>query len=88
MVERGFTCPVCGRTSWNVNDVREGWCNNCHGATGAATPPGMRWVLFETRDPSRRFGRLVEERFLARGSTYDVFEQSYVFNGKRFVPGG
>jgi protein-arginine kinase activator protein McsA len=25
-----ITCPVCGMTSYNVNDVREGYCGNCH----------------------------------------------------------
>lgn len=30
----GFTCPVCGRTSHNPNDVREGYCGNCHDWTG------------------------------------------------------
>jgi len=25
-----FTCPRCGRTSWNPNDVREGYCGGCH----------------------------------------------------------
>jgi hypothetical protein len=25
-----ITCPVCGRTSHNPNDVREGYCGFCH----------------------------------------------------------
>jgi hypothetical protein len=25
-----ITCPGCGRTSWNPNDVREGYCGFCH----------------------------------------------------------
>lgn len=25
-----ITCPRCGRTSYNPNDVREGYCGNCH----------------------------------------------------------
>lgn len=31
-----FTCPrpECGRTSFNPNDVREGYCGNCHDWTG------------------------------------------------------
>jgi hypothetical protein len=29
-----FTCPECGMTSHNPNDVREGYCNNCHKWTG------------------------------------------------------
>jgi ribosomal protein L37E len=25
-----ITCPRCGMTSYNLNDVREGYCGNCH----------------------------------------------------------
>ena len=25
-----ITCPVCGRTSYNPNDIREGYCGYCH----------------------------------------------------------
>jgi transposase len=25
-----ITCPVCGRTSYNPNDIREGYCGHCH----------------------------------------------------------
>ena len=25
-----FTCPRCGMTSYNPNDIREGYCGNCH----------------------------------------------------------
>ena len=25
-----ITCPRCGRTSYNPNDVREGYCGSCH----------------------------------------------------------
>lgn len=31
---KGFTCPQCGRTSYNPNDLREGYCGNCHDWTG------------------------------------------------------
>lgn len=27
-------CPECGRTSFNPNDVREGYCGSCHSWTG------------------------------------------------------
>lgn len=32
--EQSFTCPVCGRKSYNANDIREGYCGNCHDWTG------------------------------------------------------
>jgi len=25
-----ITCPVCDMTSYNPNDIREGYCGNCH----------------------------------------------------------
>lgn len=25
-----ITCPKCGMTSGNENDIREGYCGNCH----------------------------------------------------------
>jgi hypothetical protein len=33
-----ITCPVCGMTSYNPNDVREGYCGNCHAWTGPNPP--------------------------------------------------
>jgi hypothetical protein len=35
MAEPSITCPVCGMTSHNPNDAREGYCGNCHDWTGA-----------------------------------------------------
>lgn len=32
-----ITCWVCGRTSWNPEDVRYGYCGACHDTT-APTP--------------------------------------------------
>ncbi len=42
-----ITCPTCGRTSHNVNDVREGYCGNCHDWT---TPPAI--VSMKPDDPT------------------------------------
>jgi ribosomal protein S27AE len=33
-IELGRICPRCGRTSYNPNDVREGYCGACHDWTG------------------------------------------------------
>ena len=30
-----FTCPRCQMRSWNANDLREGYCGNCHDWTAA-----------------------------------------------------
>ena len=34
--ESSFACPRCGMTSYNPNDVREGYCGNCHDWTGGS----------------------------------------------------
>ncbi len=31
---RSFTCPQCGRTTRNPNDIAAGYCGNCHEWTG------------------------------------------------------
>ena len=30
MATDSITCPRCGMTSYNPNDIREGYCGNCH----------------------------------------------------------
>lgn len=32
---RSFTCPDCGMTSYHPEDVRQGYCGNCHAFTGS-----------------------------------------------------
>lgn len=29
-VQVGIRCPRCGRTSYNTNDIDEGYCGACH----------------------------------------------------------
>lgn len=36
-----FTCPQCGMTSYNPNDIRESYCGNCHQWTG---DPDAWWI--------------------------------------------
>lgn len=33
MTAESITCPDCGATSHNPNDIREGYCGRCHGWT-------------------------------------------------------
>lgn len=35
--EPSFTCPKCGMTSYNANDIAHGYCGNCHEFTGTPT---------------------------------------------------
>jgi len=32
--EPSFTCPECGLTSHNANDIEQGYCGGCHAFTG------------------------------------------------------
>lgn len=46
MTQPSITCPVCHMTSYNPNDIREGYCGNCHNWTsppaGASATAGQR----------------------------------------------
>jgi ribosomal protein L37E len=33
-----ITCPRCGRTSYHPDDIREGYCSNCHDWTSPPSP--------------------------------------------------
>lgn len=37
---RSITCPKCGMTSFNANDIREGYCGNCHDWTSGPVEEG------------------------------------------------
>jgi len=32
--EPSITCPACQMTSYNANDIEQGYCGNCHEFTG------------------------------------------------------
>lgn len=87
MSSSSFTCPVCGRTSHNPNDVTEQWCGACHGATGHPPPPGYRWVLFRGGGELDGVGRLVPERDLEHGFGYELMSSgdAYRFDGEAYV---
>jgi hypothetical protein len=34
-----ITCPRCNKTSWNLNDIRNSWCDNCKAYTARETAP-------------------------------------------------
>lgn len=38
---KSITCPQCGRTSHNPNDVREKYCGNCHQYHDTMRPLGV-----------------------------------------------
>lgn len=39
-----ITCPQCGRTSYNPNDVRERYCGNCHQYHDTMLRNATRWT--------------------------------------------
>lgn len=30
LVKDSITCPLCGRTSWHIDDIKEKYCGHCH----------------------------------------------------------
>ena len=90
MSEQSYVCPVCGRESFNENDVRERWCGNCAGLTSEMPPDGFEWVTFVEHDGSVLFGRLVEIEHVSKGDTYHRLVEGasdgvYDFDGQRYV---
>lgn len=84
-----YVCPVCGRESFNANDVRERWCGNCHGLTSDEPPEGFAWVQFVDDGPGVLFGRMMQTGYIELGSTYDVVVEpdgsKFRYDGARFV---
>ncbi len=37
MTGLSYTCPICGKTSHHPEDVRYGYCANCHAFTRTCT---------------------------------------------------
>lgn len=85
-MSESYICPVCGRESFNPNDVRERWCGNCHGLTSDEPPEGFAWVQFVDGDRVL-FGRMMQRAYLDGGSTYDAALDGgeFVYDGDRFV---
>lgn len=58
-----ITCPRCGATSHNLNDVREGYCGRCHDWTTPRPPAVLPAV------PPVTPGRVVRARGVGRPQT-------------------
>lgn len=83
-----IACPVCGRTSFNPNDEREGYCGNCHDWTRpgpAALEPGLApgGIVVQVYDLDGRL--LIQQRlpvpdadieFLAEAGATAVIDQT------------
>jgi hypothetical protein len=84
-----YTCPICRRDSYHPLDVKHGFCSACGGYTREPPPPGLRWVLFRGGSLDG-CGRLIEERFLEEGMTYERMSEStgpWTFDGSEFTLG-
>lgn len=51
-----ITCPRCGMTSHNENDVREGYCGNCHDWTRPQSWYGTLQMPLEPVSTGEGFG--------------------------------
>jgi hypothetical protein len=65
----GITCPRCGMTSHNPNDIAEGYCGNCHDWTGPVLP------TYEVAD---HLGRMVPMGFIWDGRCFEFTEHGTV----------
>jgi hypothetical protein len=45
-----ITCPRCGLTSHNPNDVANRYCGNCHVFLERPIPPAVKRLLDEVRN--------------------------------------
>ena len=48
LAESSITCPKCGMTSYNQDDIKSGYCGNCHDWTsdGSREHPYI-WILIQ-----------------------------------------
>jgi NMD protein affecting ribosome stability and mRNA decay len=58
VVPSAFTCPDCGRESWNENDGIHGYCGACHAFTG--NPMRPRIIIVPCRRCSKPLGTLTK----------------------------
>lgn len=57
MAQPSITCPVCGMTSYHPEDIKQGYCGNCHKFT--SEPYGKR-VWTDDRTTADRAHHLPE----------------------------
>jgi hypothetical protein len=67
-VPDAITCPRCGMTSWNPNDVRERYCGNCH-AYHDDMPSAEPGLLADVTPPETPTTRDLDERANRRTTT-------------------
>lgn len=67
-----ITCPKCGVTSHNPNDVREGYCGNCHDFTSGAFSQLAYAEWLET-------GQIPEwrQKVLTEGAIKDAVDEAF-----------
>lgn len=58
MTAESITCPECHRTSWNPNDVKEGYCGNCHWWT---SDPLLAPHFAEVKEKAERAAAMMQE---------------------------
>lgn len=81
-----FTCPICGRTTYNPEDVQWGYCVACAGCTREPAPPGFVWALMVGGGALDQCGRLIAVDHLEAGMRYEhvLSGDAYVYDGEAF----
>lgn len=51
-----ITCPTCSMTSYNANDIAQGYCGNCHDLTSEAQSDEVRRDVANVFGPVRMRG--------------------------------
>ena len=86
-----ITCPNCGRTSYNLNDVEQRYCVACHRFADDPPPQGepiqfdaSKWVSDDNKPPPEATTELDPKKFLidsttAAGWMFNALEQPPTF---------
>jgi hypothetical protein len=79
-----FTCPRCHATSYNPNDVREGYCGNCHDRTGVPRGPAAK----PTRVDRRGGPQLAPPGMVSVSVSHPEVVERITYGGVEVWPGG
>lgn len=87
-----ITCPDCKRTSYNPNDIREGYCGFCHAWTGnpldnrAHNPPRAGTWLIVIELPARTSDKMWHALLNFVGSAVKKHIPGAYVHGCRVMP--
>lgn len=80
-MDASITCPRCGMTSHNPNDVRAGYCGNCHDWTSPLDEEVRRWLVEKlSATPSPASSPVALGRFFREASEMGVDPSFFATN--------